>query len=295
MASRVSSPLAIAEGQYSELLSNYSSSLVPSVCDCEFKHGRRYHSYHSGAYQFPNDEHEQQRLDLCRHIFYKTLHNRLFLAPIDPSGKRILDLGTGTGIWPIAMGDEYPAAALIVGNDLSPIQPQWAPPSPEPDGPYDFIHYRYLCGSIRDWPRLLRQCYEHLRPGGYLEVAEPSNIMYSEDDSIGPDNKVMEMMGYLNMARWVEEAGFRVVQEQAFKMPMGTWPKDRRLKEIGALCAINIVEGVEAFTAVPFMDVLGWTKEEVAALNAAVRADVMQKRDAHMVHDFVVVVAQKPE
>lgn len=134
--------------------------------------------------------------------------------------------------------------------------------------------------------------------------------MSSEDDSIGPDNKVMEMMGYLNMAcekvgrplrvtaslrRWVEEAGFRVVQEQAFKMPMGTWPKDRRLKEIGALCAINIVEGFEAFTAVPFMDVLGWTKEEVAALNAAVRADVMQKRDAHMVHDVVVVVAQKPE
>lgn len=94
--------------EYSELLSNYSWSLVPSMCDCEFKHGRRYHSYHSGAYQFPNDEHEQQRLDLCHHIFYKTLHNRLFLAPIDPSGKRILDLGTGTGIWPHRHGRRVP-------------------------------------------------------------------------------------------------------------------------------------------------------------------------------------------
>jgi len=26
--------------------------------------------------------------------------------------------------------------------------------------PYDYIHCRYMTGSIRDWPRLVRQCYK---------------------------------------------------------------------------------------------------------------------------------------
>lgn len=310
--------------EYSDLLSNYSSSLVSSVRDYEFKHGRRYHSYHSGAYQFPNDEHEQKRLDLCHHMFVKVLDDRLFLSPIDPSGMRILDIGTGTGIWPIAMGDTYPAAELIVGNDLSPIQPQWAPPNvrfvvddveqdwhDESAGPeYDFIHCRYMCGSIQDWPRLLRQCFASLKPGGYFELQEPVVEPYSEDDSLGADHRFVELMRHLHAAcekfgrplnqssllrRWFEDAGFTVVDEQRFKMPVGVWPKDRKLKEIGALNAINIVEGVEAFTAVPFTEVLGWTKEEVDILNEGARRDILKKKDAHMIYDYLVIIAQKPE
>ena len=28
--------------------------------------------------------------------------------------------------------------------------------------PFDFIHCRFLGGAIRDWPRLVRQCYEYV-------------------------------------------------------------------------------------------------------------------------------------
>lgn len=54
-----------------------------------------------------------------------TLDNRLGLAPPnDPEAKinRVLDLGTGTGIWAIDYADEHPEAKVI-GVDLSPIQP----------------------------------------------------------------------------------------------------------------------------------------------------------------------------
>lgn len=49
---------------------------------------------------------------------------KLFLAPIGDKPAKILDLGTGTGIWAIEMGDDYPSTDII-GTDLSPTQPSW--------------------------------------------------------------------------------------------------------------------------------------------------------------------------
>lgn len=43
------------------------------------------------------------RLDLSHLMFQKLLDGRLHLAPLDHP-KRILDLGTGTGIWALEMG-----------------------------------------------------------------------------------------------------------------------------------------------------------------------------------------------
>jgi trans-aconitate methyltransferase len=117
---------------------------------------------------------------MIHHVFYRLISNRLFVAPIKPNGKRILDLGTGTGIWPIQLGHKYPGAELIVGSDLSPIQPERAPPNvrflvddveqdwAEPE-PYDYVHCKYMAGSIKDWPRLVRQIYDNLKPGGWFE------------------------------------------------------------------------------------------------------------------------------
>ncbi|KAL2214891.1 S-adenosyl-L-methionine-dependent methyltransferase [Thermoascus aurantiacus ATCC 26904] len=290
--------------------SNRILSSTYSVRAYEWKHGRRYHSYRAGSYKFPNDEREQERLDMRHHVYTRLLGDRLFLAPINPDGMRILDIGTGTGIWPIQL--YYPSAERIIGNDLSPIQPQWTPPiveflvdDVEQDWvdiqPYDYIHCRYMAASIRDWPRLVRQCYNNLKPGGWVEFQDGNPDVYSDDDTLKPDeNHVVQMLRLLSQAcdkvgctldpmrslkRWVQEAGFVNVDERIFKMPMGTWPKDERLKEIGAFLAMDFIEGVEAFTLVPFTEVLGWSKEEVNALNEKVRADVMRK-DIHYVFDL---------
>jgi methylase of polypeptide subunit release factors len=59
------------------------------------------------------------------HIYNMLLGGKLYLAPLEEDKiQRILDIGTGTGIWAIEMAEQFPQAAVI-GTDLSPIQPSW--------------------------------------------------------------------------------------------------------------------------------------------------------------------------
>jgi len=119
----------------------------------------------------PNDEIEQDRLDLYHHIFLMFLGGRLYTAPLDTIQlSRILDVGTGTGIWAVDIADMHPEAE-VVGNDLNPIQPSWVPSNVKfevddveeewtyKDNYFDYIHMRSLCGSIANWERLLRNAY----------------------------------------------------------------------------------------------------------------------------------------
>ncbi|PNY24050.1 Uncharacterized protein TCAP_06010 [Tolypocladium capitatum] len=99
------------DSPYEDDFSATSTSLRSNIVDYEWKYyGRRYHSYQAGAYNFPNDEREQERLDMVHYAFYRALNNRLFLAPIDLNGLWVLDVGTGTGIWAIDVADRYPGA-----------------------------------------------------------------------------------------------------------------------------------------------------------------------------------------
>jgi ubiquinone/menaquinone biosynthesis C-methylase UbiE len=54
--------------------------------------------------------------------------NKPHFAPISLTQQRILDLGTGSGIWCIEMGELYPSAEVI-GVDLSANMPSWVPPN----------------------------------------------------------------------------------------------------------------------------------------------------------------------
>jgi hypothetical protein len=59
----------------------------------------------SAAYANNSLQQEKNRLDIMHHLITIRLDNRLHLAPIGKNPHRILDLGTGTGIWAIEMGE----------------------------------------------------------------------------------------------------------------------------------------------------------------------------------------------
>lgn len=91
--SDIDSAYAESIGAYSE-----STSLSSSVFNYQYENGRRYHSYKAGQYFAPNDEQEQERLDLLHHVQSMVLAGELYKSPIR-NPQRILDIGTGTGIW----------------------------------------------------------------------------------------------------------------------------------------------------------------------------------------------------
>jgi SAM-dependent methyltransferase len=197
--------------------SSASTSLASSILHYEYSNGRRYHGYRSGSYLLPNDEQEQDRLDLLHHIFLMILGGKLYDAPITGELKRVLDLGTGTGIWAIDFADEKPGCE-VVGTDLSPIQPTWVPPNAKfyiddaesewvysASEAFDFIHCRTMSGSITDWDKLIRQAYTHLVPGGWVEFQEPIALCESDDGTLQNASDLMRWQELCNEAA----AGFK--------------------------------------------------------------------------------------
>jgi hypothetical protein len=66
---------------------------------------------------------ELERIDIKHHMMKLLCGGDLHFAPL-LKPQRILDIGTGTGIWAMEMADQYPDAKII-GTDLSPVQPSW--------------------------------------------------------------------------------------------------------------------------------------------------------------------------
>ncbi|KAI4179202.1 MAG: hypothetical protein LQ346_007246, partial [Caloplaca aetnensis] len=250
------------------------------------------------AYVMPNDEEELDRLDLTHQKLRILLGNKLLLCPV-PNPKRVLDIGTGTGIWAIEYGDDHPDTE-IVGTDLSPTQPSWVPPNvkfevddaEEPwtfQEKFDVVHARYLAAAIVDWPRLMRQAFEFTKPGGWAEFQDYDLVYYSEDGTLGDDLPISKWITTLLQAArdfgrdpcpgpklegWMKDAGFKDVQVSKYRIPIGPWAKDAHLKTIGAWNLVQIEHGLEAFTLRLFTQTLGWRAEEVQVLLANVRKDL---------------------
>ena len=232
---------------------------------------------------------------------------------------RVLDLGTGTGIWAIEVADEYPSAEVL-GIDLSPIQQNWVPPNCrfevndfelewEYKKPFDFIHSRNLGGSVRDFPQFLTRIKDNLNNSGWVEITDFVAQPLSDDDSLEKapntvywckllDEASTQFGKQLNIApfykRWMIEAGFKNVKEEVYKIPYNPWPKDPRMKEIGRYQQPNMVESLESYTMALFTRVLGWTPEEIYAFLPKVRKE-LEDRSIHLYTKFIYVYGQKDD
>lgn len=69
----------------------------------------------TSVYSFPNDDKEQDRLDMLSHIVRLVTGDKLHQTPMPKPPSRILDIGTGTGIWAIEAG-ELRCSELMMGD-----------------------------------------------------------------------------------------------------------------------------------------------------------------------------------
>lgn len=206
------------------------------------------------------------------------------------------------------VADEYPGAAVI-GFDISAVQPSWIPPNCsfqiddaqldwtfKPDY-FDLVHIRYLYGGIDDWAKLYRQAFTHTKPGGWFQNVEIDletrsensqipekdaelfkrwrDLFWNAGDKIGRTFKIARDG---QMEKLAKEVGFVDVVHKQWKVPIGGWPKDPKLKSIGLYNGLFIDQSLDGSAVFPIGEILGWTQEEVTVLVAQMRKAIHDPR-----------------
>ncbi|KAK0616521.1 S-adenosyl-L-methionine-dependent methyltransferase [Immersiella caudata] len=300
-----------------------SASMSSSVRAHVYEGGIRYHAFRDGKYALPNDEAEQNRDDMKHMMTLMLCNGAHFLAPVEAalkSGAEVLDLGTGTGIWAMELGDKYPDTKII-GIDLSPIQPDFVPENVhffvddfeeewvDPEHKYDYIHIRYTLFSVRDRKALYRRALHHLKPGGYIEFQELEYRPRCDDESLtdetpyalrdyikfikdGMRNFGADIHAIRTLPEELTAAGFEDVRLTTHKCPLGLWPRDKRLRLCGLFLRTAFMDGLRGVSQRP-LKALGWTQLQIEMFLVDVRKAIMDPH-IHAYFTFNVVCGRKP-
>ncbi|KAG6069575.1 hypothetical protein E4U16_007600 [Claviceps sp. LM84 group G4] len=233
-----------------------TTSIASSILEYRKIHGRTYHSDRFATnYFIPNDDQQLESEEICACL----------TSAQDPaSGQCKAEWNSISHACVLTevtseFADQYPHASVI-GTDLSPCQPQWVPTnvSFEIDDAsldwtwnanhFDFIHVRYILGGIQDWSALFKEAYRCCAPGGWVESVEYEPEICSDDGTTELEpilaswgELFREASKVLNRPLSVkdiqkqafDEAGFVEERVVRYKVPIGSWPKDRKLAEVG--------------------------------------------------------------
>ncbi|KAG7403323.1 putative methyltransferase tdiE [Fusarium oxysporum f. sp. rapae] len=211
-----------------------TASLRSSILDYRHENGRTYHRFKDGKYNLPNDEQENDRLDLQHNLFLLTFDNKLGLTlPNLPDSKveRVLDVSTGTGIWAIDFADDHPEAKCPSQCEflIDDIDEEW-----DYSAPFSYIHSRMMNMSIQNWEDYLRKIFDNLTPGGYVELQDGDAVMESDDGTLTEEhalskwcNLLREAAGKLGrpyiptkeLREIMDKVGFTNIVETRFKWP----------------------------------------------------------------------------
>ena len=300
--------------QSSKTSSDPDETLKPHVsteASLDTKHrieeGRRYHSFAENQYWLPNDSTEISRLDI-QHICHRIALGSLFLAPLPQHIHTAVDIGTGTGLWPIEFAREY-SSVTVIGTDLSAIQDESKAPQncsfmvanaeeewDFPGGKMDYIHSRMVLMGIHSWPNYFRRAWENLTPGGWVEVLEPLfPLSYVKDGGVTAESPLFQWSHYMREGAlmdgidtlvaenkfqgWLEEQGFINIHKQGVVWPIGSWAKGEREKLLGNWCHKNMKLFLDGSRGL-FTKKLGWSEERFRDLIQAAEKD-MDNSNAH--------------
>ncbi|KAK3307401.1 S-adenosyl-L-methionine-dependent methyltransferase [Chaetomium strumarium] len=266
-----------------------STSVTSSVYAHTYENGRRYQHFKNGRYPIPNDDEELNREDMKHAMLLELCDGKLFYAPIGEHPQKVLDIGTGTGIWAIEMGDRFPEAR-VRGIDLSPTQAVWVPPNVDflvddcekeewLDRDVDLVHFRFMTVILKDVPTVLKHAYESLKPGGWIELQELCAEVLCDDNSMPEDDPVKYLyeVAYRAFAQFgmdvrlpkvleplLRDAGFENIQCIVKKVPIGPWARDKTLRVIGMYQKMAVQELLPALGGRPF-SALGLSQVEIQA------------------------------
>ncbi|KAH7320186.1 methyl transferase [Stachybotrys elegans] len=246
--------------------------------------GHYYGSYRADKYPFPIESEEMSRYDLLHKFFLTARKLEIYSAPL-PTDRvcRIMDLGTGTGIWVMNMAEQYLPGSEVCGVDLHKIQPRLIPPSTsflqfdieEPSWwlpkDNDLIFMRLLLGSIQTdlWPQVYKNIFDHLAPGvGYIEQVEVDYTPRWDGGEIPSPSAIKEWAEMFHSGlealgrsaqvdsektrRTLEEIGFVDFHEEVVQIHLSPWSDDEFLRNVGRWWNSALCSGLGALSMKPF-------------------------------------------
>lgn len=213
-------------------------------------------------YLLPKDALEDQRLTYQHHVLYRTISNH-YLAPIS-SATTILDVGTGTGIWPVDMAALFPQAH-IVGVDVTLSSLPRPLPStclfaqanilqglPFPDQQFDLTHQRLLVAAIPTlhWPAVIQELVRVTRSGGWVELLEigdtiqhagPATTRFLTWMTTISKTRGFEMDILHHLGDLLRQAGCEAIEAQEIPIPLGKWAGT-----VGSMLQTDVISGFRA-------------------------------------------------
>lgn len=251
----------------------------------------------------PNDEEEQTRMQILHGVYYHLLSNNLTTVPLR-SPTKILDVGTGSGDWAMAMGDEFPDAEVI-GTDIAKIQPSAVPLNvffeiddaeeeggwTYPDDEFDLVHFRHMAGAFSNWSEIYREAYRSLKPGGWIEVLDFDSHDKTLLSYFDQDSDVATWLRLVNTCakksgrprgeahlqpEVLASAGFVDITVTDKVIPMGIWPEDKEDRKLAKHFLVVQLCGIESICLRGLSEQMGWDIEKIRNLCESVTRSVRE-------------------
>ncbi|KAG6005381.1 hypothetical protein E4U43_000594 [Claviceps pusilla] len=280
------------------------------------KSGPSPHAAREALKRFDNgkSEHDQHSL------YLSITGGKVGVAPVTKP-RRVLDVGTGTGVWAYDYASANPSSH-VTGIDLFDIQRPFSLPNLTfhqvdvekddfpggPDQKYDYIFLRYIISCFDSTQAVFRRAFEHLAPGGWIEIFDPcQNYLpvgglvgetalekWTSLSAEGGRRMGRDLYKARSYATWLREAGFVNVTEMKIGAPFhaGTFSEGTRVREISEKMSKMEVKAVLLLGKMLRQVVPD--EDEARALEEGAQRDI-QNPDLNFVKEMFNVYAQKPK
>ncbi|KAG8988849.1 hypothetical protein FRB94_002187 [Tulasnella sp. JGI-2019a] len=248
-------------------------------------YGRTFSTLHE-SYILPVDRTEHKRLD-GQHELIRLRYGGLYLrgddvrrvlAPRPGYIPKVLDIGTGSGIWAVEMAYEFPDAQVL-GIDIVQPKPSMPPPPncqfklhdanrgfDELDMSFDLVNIRCAHQAMTSQTDLVASIVKILRPGGLFLSLEGSPDVFDEvtglitaeqeeEPGFSWTAKLLSTFVQLclrrnpssidvpNMPIWLKKMDcWEEAGGGRVRFPVGSWEQDEREKEIGKMMLDGTIE-----------------------------------------------------